>query len=197
MKRKGLIFQYQLVLLFLMIAMLMAGGFFFRSISLDREKIARLHEMEAIQLALTKYADDHTGVVPVDGQDTLKFSAITKDYGDPYGEVENSKFLYEKPGLFPKDLYELCELGYLPASFRGTLREYKDKNYSPVDTSGTEEPKKYGDKNGYYLYEVSTYDGSNTENDHYTKQYTYYKLSYVSPKFTIPAKEFGVKKKKG
>ncbi len=183
MKRKGLVLQFQLVLLLVMITLLIGGGLWFNSITLDREKTARMHEMAAIQLALTKYAKHHTGATPrkEDAQDEWILGTFQR------GDSEVNRFLYDKPGLYPKDLFELCELGYLPANFFGDMKAYQ-KTGRDTDNSVT---TYYGSPaKGQYTYTV--YKSDKLGDDSFFKQYVKYELSFTGKngRIVIPHKIF-------
>lgn len=180
MKRKGLVLQFELVIVFLMIALLIGGSLVYNNIAINRERMARLQEMSAIEIALEKYAKHHVGAVPrvEDNNDPNEWVLATIKKGDD----EVNRFLYDKPGLYPKDLFELCELGYLPKNFFGEMDDYQTISDSYPATSS------YGvSGKGRFIYKA--YEN---ELDTDIKQYTKYELSYEgkNPKLNIPYRRF-------
>lgn len=198
MKRKGFALQLEAVLVILMIAILAATSFFYVAGSTNRQKDQRLREMEAIRIALLKYAKNHRGAIPTKDKDTFLYKTVTHHYKykdkDTSEEKENdqevSKFEYETPGLFPKDLNELVELGYMEASFYASISGDRDKNgytapanyLTPNDynTAAVVTQKLGEPEHGQYIYKAYT-----NEYDTDTAQYTKCTLEFVSERFKL------------
>ncbi len=166
-KLKGMVLQIELIIFFLLLIILFAGSMLFKSYVINLERTKRMQEISAIHIALSKYAKNHHGAVPRSTDLANNFSSSTVTIGGKSVDI----FLYDKPSLYPKDLYELCELGYLPASFFGELKAYTTSSTgnSITTTYGTE-------ATGQYIYKVTA---SNKDTER--KQYVKYSLSYKGP----------------
>lgn len=170
MKRKGLAFQLELVLVLLFTAIIAAAGFLFRSYKSDSQLLARQREMDSINIALSKYATLHHGAIP-DSSGGFKYKTVTRG-----GTTSFEKIVYAQPGLFPKDLYALCDYGLLPPNFFGSL-----KSYTVTSTARTITTTYGNTTNGQYTYKVIADSGDTT-----TPQYTQYELSFKCSRFTLP-----------
>lgn len=195
MKLKGMALQLQAVITLCMIAFIAGGCLLYNHVKLNLEKNTRLHEIAMIQNALQQYAHNHKGAIPLAENDhKFRYAVSTKPYSKDWkgqdltaagmNQQENGRFQYEKPGLYPADLYELCELGYLPENFLGTLGYTHNNRYLNL-TSGkiaTDSPQAivttFGNDTAKYTYKVYPHKYS----DQFA-QYTKYELSFTSTRW--------------
>ncbi len=193
MKRKGMALTLEAVIVLLIIAIVAAGSFFAVIGYENHNKIERQRELESIRIALLKYAHNHRGVTEPDGG--FKLITVTHSFDLKDGSVEEQEsthLTYEAPGLFPKDLNELVEFGYLPASFRGVLTgadsDYVSEDYIKFDNYSESAPaaKVYGTGDGKIVYRVFPDPNMKADDDgNGIAMYTKCTLKYEEPKFSI------------
>ncbi len=186
MKRKGMILSIEFVILIVIIILLSGGGLYYYRAKASNDKDMCINEMQMIARALDKYALAHRGSIPVNssGNASTKYQMTTSitDLSGTAAEAHKPHFITQEPGLYPVELYELVELGYLPGGFAQTLSKYK---YTTAPNSKTVTTV-YTGNNYSYTYKVEA--NNNTSNGY---QYTKFTLSFTSTKFTLPAISVG------
>ncbi len=193
MKRKGIALQLEAVVAILVAAILSFSAFFVIINYQDHEKIERMRQLEAIRVALIKYAKNHRGIAEPVGGFELKDVTHTYTEGSSQKSQQTKHMVYEAPGLFPKDLNELVELGYLEPYFFGVITGADsgysgNTNYIKFDTYSNSAPsaKVYGTDTEKIIYQVFPDPNlKETTNGKGFSMYTKCTLKYEGPKFSI------------